>query len=216
MTIIAGFDVSSRTIGYSIIDASFNPPKLVYCSFIKPPEKGSVFDRITKTQEQIAEILNEYKPDIIGVEQISQFFGKKGKSTAKTIISLARFNLAVGLVCHSYLAHDPAMFSVMEIRHGLKMSKELPKKEEIPSLLEKLLGIKFPYVYEKGETAEESFDMADSLAVATYTAKYVNELETSLQKPIDKTLPKKRLAKAKKVRKLQLKEYKQIVGKEWT
>jgi Holliday junction resolvasome RuvABC endonuclease subunit len=214
MTTILGLDISTKCIGYSIIDTSYNPPKLLHCSFIKPPKKGSLFDRITKTQTAITQILNEYKPQIVGIEAIAKYMGKF--STAQTIIALARINMAIGLTCYNYLGHEPVMHSVMSIRHGLKLTKALPKKDEIPELLEKLLGIKFPYVYdENGEIAEESFDMADSLAVALYTAKYIQALEAELSKPLNTALPKKRLNKHKKIRKERLLEYSQITGKTW-
>jgi Holliday junction resolvasome RuvABC endonuclease subunit len=212
--IILGLDISTKCCGYSIIDASTSPPTLIHCSFIKPPQKGSIFDRITKTQVEIEKLLHQYSPDCVGIEQIASYFGKF--STAQTIIALARINIAVGLTCYEYLGHEPAMFNVMQIRHGLKLTPALPKKEEIPQLLEKLLGIKFPYVYKNGEIAEESYDTSDSLAVAIYTAKYIQTLETELSKPLNLALPKKRLNKLKKTRKEQLLEYSQITGKKWT
>ena len=70
-----------------------------------------------------------------------------------------------------YLKKSPELFNIMSIRHGLKLSKILPKKEEMPELIAHHLNIKFPYIYnKKGKIAVESYDMADGVAVALYYA----------------------------------------------
>jgi len=216
MQTILGIDCSTKTVGYSIIetDDRLNNPKLVLCSFIKPPQKGNRFQRIVEAQNMIIDILNKYKPNIIGIEEIIQFM--KGRSGAKTIIALARINTSIGLICYNYLGHSPAMCNVMAIRHGIKLDEVLPKKEQIPELIEKILGIKFPYVMDGKKIAEESFDAADSCAVALYTIKHIKDLEAKLLKPINMALPKKRLSKIKKERKLIQQEYKEIIGYEYS
>lgn len=217
MRTFLGIDCSTKTIGYTVIetDDQYNNPKIVICSFIKPPKKGNRFEKIVETQKMIQDILKKYKIDICGIEEIIQFM--KGGSGAKTIIALARINTSVGLTCYNYLSHSPLMCNVMAIRHGIKLDKELPKKEEIPALIEKILGINFPYVKDKaGEIAEESFDAADSCAVGLYTIKHLKELELYLSKSVDLTLPKKRLSKLKKQYKESKQEYKEITGNEYT
>jgi hypothetical protein len=95
----------------------------------------------------------------------------QGKSTAKTIITLTTFNRMVCLAAYDYLQKSPELFSVMTIRHGLKLNKTLPKKEEMPELVAQHLGITFPYqLNKKGKVKEENFDMADGMAVALYYA----------------------------------------------
>jgi hypothetical protein len=59
----------------------------------------------------------------------------------------------------------------MSIRHGLKLDGNLPKKEDMPELVAKHLGITFPYeVNKKGRIKVENYDMADGVAVALYYA----------------------------------------------
>ena len=95
----------------------------------------------------------------------------KGKSTAKTVITLTTYNRMIGLVAYDYLAKAPEMFNVMSIRHGLKLNKKLPSKQEIPELVSKHLGITFPYEYKKtGKLKVENEDKADGTAVALYYA----------------------------------------------
>jgi hypothetical protein len=84
---------------------------------------------------------------------------------------LSAFNRVIAIMAYDYLASHPGLFSVMTIRHGLKLGKILPKKEDMPELVAKHLGITFPYVKGKtGKIKEESFDMADGIAVALYYA----------------------------------------------
>jgi Holliday junction resolvasome RuvABC endonuclease subunit len=166
---ILGIDASSTTIGIAVIDCNdgYQFEKLIAFEYIKPPKKGNIFERLEKTQKMICDILTKYQPTHIAVEEIVQFMA--GSSTAKTIISLATFNRMVGLTCYKYLCSPPEMLSVIKIRHKIKLSKVFPKKEEIPALLAKRLGIKLKPIYKKKkrELAIEFFDAADALAVAT-------------------------------------------------
>lgn len=172
---IMGIDVSSSTCGWCILqwDNETNNIKYINCDYIKPPKKGDIFERLTETKTKIIEIISKYKPDYIGIENIIEFLG--GGSGAKTIIMLAVFNRMIGLASFEYLGHSPRLFNVMSIRHGLKLSKELPSKDDMPDLVAHHLGIKFPYVYKESkkngkQIAVESGDMADGVAVALYYA----------------------------------------------
>jgi len=120
----------------------------------------------------------------------------KGASGAKTIIPLAVFNRMVGLACFDYLKQPPFLYNVMTIRHGIKISKKPPQKEEIPALAEKILGITFPYKYKINkktkieEIATESYDMGDAFAVAIHCAKlFIND------KPLQPELKNKKKSK---------------------
>lgn len=171
---ILGIDCSSTTIGYSVLEIDDNN-QIVYksVSYLKPIKTGTIVDRIVDTRNKIQDIINDVKPDYIGIEDIIQFM--KGKSTAQTIIMLTTFNRMVCLLAHDYLHRNPELFSVMTIRHGLKIGKDLPKKEDMPELVAKHLGITFPYERiakgkTKGNIKVESYDMADGMAVALYLA----------------------------------------------
>ena len=171
MSKVLGFDVSSTTIGYCVleVDQVFGKIDFVYANYLKPIKKGTIIERIVDTRNKIQTIIDQVKPDHIGIEDIIQFM--QGKSTAKTIITLTTFNRMIGLLAHDYLQKSPELFSVMTIRHGLKVGKDLPKKEDMPELVAKHLGITFPYeTNKKGNIKVESYDMADGVAVALYYA----------------------------------------------
>lgn len=168
---ILAFDVSSTTIGYCVLDVDESSGKIDFISanYIKPLKKGNIIERVVDTRNKIQVIINKVKPDCIGIEDIIQFM--KGASTAKTIIMLTTFNRMIGLLSYDYLQRVPELFSVMSIRHGLKTNNIFPKKEDMPELVAKHLGITFPYEYnKKNKVKVESFDKADGIAVALYYA----------------------------------------------
>lgn len=167
---ILGFDISSTTIGYCVLEITdSNDIQFILCNYVKPLKKGSIIERVAHTRDVIQSIIDQVKPDYIAIEDIVQFMA--GASTAKTIITLTTFNRMIGLLSHDYLKKPPALYSVMSIRHGLKTDKIFPKKEEIPDLVAKHLKIKFPYLFnKKGKIKVESYDMADGVAVALYHA----------------------------------------------
>ena len=173
MKTVLGFDVSSKTIGWCLLSIDDQKIKFVEAHYVKPLKDGHIIERLADTRNKIRDIIQEVKPDYIGIEEIIQFMA--GGSTAKTIIALTSFNRMVGLLAHDHLGKAPEMFNVMSIRHGLKTGKVLPKKEDMPKLVAKHLKIKFPYEYVvkgkyKGNIKEESVDVADGIAVALYYA----------------------------------------------
>lgn len=167
---VLGFDVSSSTIGYCLLEIDDKDQiQFIYANYLKPIKKGNIIERIVDTRNKVQDIIKQSKPDYIGIEDIIQFM--KGHSTAQTIIMLTTFNRMIGLCSFDYLQRSPELFSVMSIRHGLKTGKDLPKKEDMPDLVSKHLGITFPYEKnKKGNIKVESFDMADGVAVALYYA----------------------------------------------
>ncbi len=170
MSIVAGFDISSTTTGWCILKIEDGSVKYLDSGYFKPLKKGTIFDRLSHSKKEVEKILKKYKPDHVAIEDIISFM--KGASTAKTIITLSLFNRIVGMTVYDYLGRSPELFNVMSIRHGLKLTKELPKKEDMPELASHHLGVKFPYYYGKGgKIKSESYDVADAWSVATYYSK---------------------------------------------
>lgn len=174
MKTVLGFDVSSSCIGYCQlqVDETLGTVKFISCGYIKPIKKGDIIDRVVHTRNKIKEIIEKIKPDYIGIEDIIQFM--KGHSTAKTIIMLTTFNRMIGLTSYDYLGRSPNLFSVMTIRHFIKKQakmKLLPKKEDLPEILEGLLNIKFDWEFNKnGKIKIENYDKSDAVCCAYYCA----------------------------------------------
>lgn len=190
--IVLGFDVSSTTIGWCALSIDVNNKiSIVKYDYIKPLKKGTIIERIVDTRNKIKKIIDMIKPDHIGIEDIIQFM--QGKSTAKTIITLTTFNRMICLLAFDYLGTSPELFSVMTIRHGLKINNIFPKKEEMPDLVAKHLGITFPYqLNKKGKIKVENFDMADGIAVALY---YSLKLSGQLKPKVKKSKKSKKVKK---------------------
>lgn len=167
---ILSFDVSSSTIGYSVLecDGNFENIKLVSASYLKPNKSGEILDRLIDTRNKIKTIIDNIKPDHIVIEDIIQFMA--GKSTAKTIITLTAFNRMIGLLSFDYLNKSPTLINIMTIRHCIKREAklaELPKKEDLPLILEKLIFIKFPWEFSKKNALKmENYDKADAISCA--------------------------------------------------
>jgi len=177
------FDVSSSVIGWAIFDIDkANNIKLLDSGFYKPSKSGHLFENLKTLKEDILELLQEHKPDKVAIEDIAQFMPKV--SSANTIIKLALYNRLVGLTTYEYLGEIPELYSVMAIRHGLKLTAQLPKKEEIPELVEKLLGVNLPRQYKKtGAIRTELYDEADAIACGLFCCyKMTNKLDEMKRK----------------------------------
>lgn len=200
---ILGIDVSSTTIGYCVleVDESTQDIKYVKMDYLCPSKKGSLMERIVDTRDKILDIIKTIKPDYIGIEDLIKFMPK---STATTVVVLTTFNRMICLLAYDYLGYHPELFNVMTIRHALKLNKILPKKEEMPDLVAKHLGITFPYEYDKkGKVKEVSRDMADGVAVALYFAFVLTgkakQKAPKVKKPKAKKPPKVKTPKVKKI-----------------
>lgn len=170
---IIGFDCSSTTVGWGVIeyDSAFNVIN-IKSGWFKPIKTGTIFERLDFVRIKVKDLLETHKPDIIAIEDIVKFMA--GKSSAQTIITLSVFNRTIGMTCFDYSKTSPDLLSVMTIRHKIKEAKTVPKKEEVPARLEKILGIQFNWTLNKnGKIKPESYDESDGLAVAT--ARFIQE-----------------------------------------
>jgi len=161
-----GLDISSTTIGLSLINLDENNKvSLLKYDYYKPI-KDDLFLSLHKTREYIINKIKEWEPDEAVIENNLMFIGNK--SSANTIILLAIYNKTCGLACYETLGKDPHLFNMQTARSLIKLKGYEGKlqKEDIPATVEKILGIPFPYVFKKnGKIADETFDIADSVAI---------------------------------------------------
>jgi Holliday junction resolvasome RuvABC endonuclease subunit len=200
---ILGWDISSTTTAYCLleIDDITKEIKLASAGYIKPIKNGNIIERVADARDKIKTIIENVKPDYIGIEEIISFM--KGKSTAKTIITLTTFNRMIGLLSYDYLQRSPELFNIMSIRHGLKFDKKLPKKEDMPEIVAKHLNINFKYEYNtKGKIKIENEDLADAMAVALYYAFILIGKITPKNKGKKKNEPKTSVSKIRNTRRI--------------
>lgn len=163
MEIILGFDVSSTTTAYTVYTVENKSILKIEYGHFKPQKKGTIFEKLNALEKQVLSILQKHNPTKVVIEDIAKFM--PGKSTANTIITLALYNRTVGLTCFKENL-EPVLYNVLQIRHAIKTTKNLPKKEDIPKELETRLNIKFPFLYDKkGKIKKESYDISDAYAV---------------------------------------------------
>ena len=100
MNRVLSFDISSSTIGWSIL--KYNKDKYILEEYghIKPPKKEKDKTiKLSETYTLIKDLLLDKNPDEIAVEQYANKF-TKGRSSANTIIVLSTYNEMVKLCCY--------------------------------------------------------------------------------------------------------------------
>jgi len=180
---VMGIDASSTTIGISIIDYDDSYyPSLVYSEYYKPNKNDGILNMLFQAKSYIWNRASEYKIDRFVIEDYVKFM--KGASQASTTLLLAVLNMTIRLSFIDNKLYDingsqviPESLNVLQIRHLIKLTKVLPKKEEIPELVAVHLGIKYPWLYKvskknKETIMVESYDIADSMAVALAWGKF--------------------------------------------
>jgi hypothetical protein len=166
---VMGLDVSSTTIGLSIVSFQDGKFKLEHTEFFKPNKKyEDVFQTLFEVKEWIKSKIDEFKPDVVAVEDIAKHFAI-GSSSANTVIVLAIYNRTIGLGIYEQTKKGPELWNVRSARALVKpkgYEGEL-KKEDVPEVLAYLFQQPFPYKYKKnGKIADESYDMSDSIVIA--------------------------------------------------
>ena len=172
MRIVMGLDISTTTIGIAVVkEEDDGKIKLVHYEYYKPEKKHGQLFMLARAQMYITDLLWDHDVTEVAIEEYVKFM--KGNSTAKTVIPLAILNTAIQLSIWTADARlKPRVMNVLAIRHAIKPTKRLPKKEEMPDIVAKRLGIKFPWEMKvnrrtkKEERREENWDVADAIAVA--------------------------------------------------
>jgi Holliday junction resolvasome RuvABC endonuclease subunit len=172
---VMGLDASTTTIGISIIDYEDDfKPSLVHCEYYKPDKTNGMLEMLHLARTYIISLFGKYNVQEFVIEDYVRFM--KGKSSAGTVIPLAILNMTLRLAILD-IGITPETLNVLKIRHAIKLTKVLPKKEEIPELVSQHLNIPYPWLYKMNTrkklqvVMEESYDVADSMAVALAWAK---------------------------------------------
>jgi Holliday junction resolvasome RuvABC endonuclease subunit len=180
---IIGLDISTTCIGIAILDTNKDKIKLVNAKIYKPIEpfnkkvkelsNNEFLEMLDLAKIEIKQILDEYKPDQICIEDYIRFL--KGGSGSSTIIPLAILNRTISLLCYDYCKTNNckvSIYNVISIRTIIKKAaelSELPKKEELPYYLAPLMNITFPeYKNKKNNILPETYDVADAIAICFY------------------------------------------------
>lgn len=147
--IFLGIDPGSRICGYGILETDKRRIVAVGYDIIKLDPKAALADRIVIIYDKILSVLNEQKPDKVGLETI--FYGKNIQSAFTLGHVRGTILLAVAQ------KKIPLMeFSPREVKKAVTGNGNA-SKQQVQYMLPKLLNIKLDNLPE---------DAADALAVA--------------------------------------------------
>jgi Holliday junction resolvasome RuvABC endonuclease subunit len=189
--ILLGLDLSTTCIGWSIIKYDNDKFQLIDIGYFEPLKNISktkklkeltsleFLDMLEASKVWLKTLMDQFNPDIISIEDYIRFLS--GGSGAATILPLACLNRAICLYVYEYVEFNKEavkICNVMSIRSLIKRNAKLtalPKKEEIPPILEKLMNIKLPVVYEEKRKNKRissfTYDQSDSVACVYYAVK---------------------------------------------
>ena len=174
MNRVLSLDVSSSTIGWSLLTVDNYEIKIESHGHIKPPKGSekkpmSLAMRALKGQEIISNLIDQQKPDRIIIEDYVSRFAA-GRSTAKTIIVLSVFNEAITMSCIIKTGKEPDKLGVLSLRSVLSKfsGNKISSKEEVYEWVKTLKGFKCSK-NKKGADKKELEDEADAVAVGIAT-----------------------------------------------
>lgn len=166
---VLGLDCSSSTVGWGLL-GFIKQPVLMSYGHIKPlNSQFDIFVRLEDLYQQIGHLCMDLEPDYIAIEDI--VLHMQGKSSAKTITTLAIFNRVAGLSVYTHTGVIPKLLPVGTIRKYLRMAHSdidsKYKKEDIPNIIRTYLDSDFTNIINKNQNiSKETYDEADGIAAA--------------------------------------------------
>jgi crossover junction endodeoxyribonuclease RuvC len=146
---ILGVDPGTITMGYGVIDASGDEATMVDASALDAPQSSTIGERLNYLHQRLLEIMAQYKPDVVAVEQ--PFMAKNVKSTLAVGMAQAIALLAAASKGIPVYEYTPAQVKQRVANYGGS------SKEQVQEMVKLQLGL--PHL-------PESSDAADALAVA--------------------------------------------------
>jgi hypothetical protein len=148
-----------------------NPdPVLAAHGHIKPlKSQYDIFVRLQDAYEKVGELCQEIDPTHLVIEDI--VLHMKGKSSARTITTLAIFNRVSGMSAYVHTGITPELFAVGTIRKLIREAHSTVdpkfKKEDIPGIIRNHLEPGFANIINRnGNVSGETYDEADGIAAA--------------------------------------------------
>jgi len=164
---ILGLDVSTSITGASVLNLK---EEVLYCEAWRLQNKKKFPDLFAKAEE-VKKLLTglgeQYTIEEVYIE--SPLWISRGKSSAKTILTLARFNGIVGWLVKDTLGVNPEFVSANEARSLCGVGKR-PKTTNIKQhILNFLLDNEPDFSYDvtkHGNPVPGTYDRADSIIIA--------------------------------------------------
>ncbi len=128
-----GLDISTSCTGWCILDSEMD---FVDAGFIDLKKQKNLYEKSTNILSFLKVVRERYEISSVYIEENLQAF-RPGLSSAKTLMTLSRFNGMVSLMCYDTFKTMPIMINVNVARKtlGLKIKRKkdggLPTKEQV-------------------------------------------------------------------------------------
>lgn len=171
---ILGLDISTSNVGFCILDAEGT---LIAAKAVSFSKNKTIFQKALEVREELQALKSKYAIKDVLIEENLQAF-RPGFSSAKTIVTLARFNGIVTFLCSEVFEIDPEFMNVNSARKsvGLKIDRksELSTKEQVLKFVQEALpGFEWPERTIKSGVrkglvipADCCYDIADAYIIA--------------------------------------------------
>tara|TARA_Y100000034_G_C6739115_1_gene327870 strand:- start:205 stop:765 length:561 start_codon:yes stop_codon:yes gene_type:complete len=130
---ILGLDISTSCTGWCILDSE---AELIAVGSISLSKYKSLFSKAKHVHLELMDLLVRHEIKAVFIEENLQAF-RPGLSSAKTILTLARFNGIVSYICNQVFEKEPGFINVNSARKelGIKLVRKKnggkPTKEQI-------------------------------------------------------------------------------------
>ena len=164
---ICGLDISTSITGITILD---DQGSVVLCCSIDTRNKKhfpTLFEKADHIKEQLIRLKDMHDIKEIYIEQSLQSF-RPGFSSAKTLLTLAKFNGIISYICKGIFGIEPEYISASTARKscGIKIARGQKAKEVVLNyFLDKEPSLVVHYT-KHGNPVAGAYDRADSLAIA--------------------------------------------------
>lgn len=158
--IILGIDPGFGIIGYGVIDTN-RAGLLIDYGAITTLKEASFPERLQEIEENLKEIFDTYKPDVVAIEELFYF------KNQKTVIQVAEARGVIVLACQKYCGKI-FEYTPLQIKQALT-GQGRAEKAQVQYMVKAILGLK---------SIPKPDDAADALAVAichSQTSKDLNQ-----------------------------------------
>ncbi len=174
---ILGLDISTSVIGICLVDG-----RQTKMDFLNLEKKKDIFQKASLFKSKLEEIKKSNEISVVGIEENLQAF-RPGLSSAKTILTLARFNGICSYISEEVFGIIPEFVNVNSARknNGVKINRKSDKntKEQIldfvsskePSFAWPTRVLKSGPRKDTVVLLKECYDMADAYIIANSLVK---------------------------------------------
>lgn len=161
---ILGLDISTSITGYTIIDENGS---VVECNHIDLTKVDGFLNKASACQTILGKLFSQYPIKAVWIEESLQMFSM-GKSSAKTLATLTKFNGIISWIVFDKFAINPQYIPAVSARKacGIKMQKGKKGKEcvmEYMAANESWFKIELT---KTGNIKPYCYDRADSFVIA--------------------------------------------------